>query len=377
MRLRRVALGGAIVAWPNDVAAVGVNRKYLKLCAGFDWSRPYAQAQSDRPDHAENDARMLTAAATLSLSGPLRLQGRQAARGLELWASTEHITLQIVDDAGSPAKAVAAYREWLGTEIDLLLGPYGSGLARRVGPLASAHGSLLWNHGGSADDLARRLVVAIPAPASTYFVGAVELAFRRGLQEVVLVRGKGRFASAVVAGARQRAGELGMATSEAYLEEWSNVGSLGAAAVLVVGSFAEDLAFVEQLGAQREPGLIGCVGAGLPEFGDRLGSTAEGVVGPVQWIPQKARPEVGPSGAEFARRYEATFGAWPSYVAAQAAAAGFLALEAHRRSYRPGEIHSWETTTLLGPFALDASWRQVGHGVITTRWHNGRQVLAL
>ncbi len=42
---------------------------------------------------------MLTAAATLSLSGQLRLQGRQAARGLELWASTEDIDLQIVDDA--------------------------------------------------------------------------------------------------------------------------------------------------------------------------------------------------------------------------------------------------------------------------------------
>ncbi len=320
---------------------------------------------------------MLTAAVTLSLSGPLGLQGRQAARGLELWASTEHIQLQIVDDAGSPARALDVYREWLGTVVDVLLGPYGSGLLRRVGPLASAHGSLLWNHGGSADDLACQFVVSIPAPASTYLVGAVELAHRRGLQEVMLVRGKGRFASAVAAGARQRAGELGMATREMHLEEWPTVGSLRTVAVLVVGSFAEDLAFVEQLRAQREPGLIGCVGAGLPEFGDRLGSTAEGVVGPVQWIPQKARPGVGPSGAEFARRYEATFGARPSYVAAQAAAAGFLAIEAHRRDYQPGEIRSWETTTLLGPFALDASWRQVGHAAITTQWHNGRQVPAL
>jgi hypothetical protein len=42
---------------------------------------------------------MVTASATVGLTGPLALQGRQAARGLELWASADQIQLQIVDDA--------------------------------------------------------------------------------------------------------------------------------------------------------------------------------------------------------------------------------------------------------------------------------------
>ena len=131
---------------------------------------------------------MVTAAATVSLTGPLALQGRQAARGLELWASTDQIQLRVVDDAGSATTACNAYRRWLGGQVDLLLGPYGSGLVRQVGPIVSQQGALLWNHGGSADDLTKPLVVPVSAPASTYFRGAVELARRRGLSRVVCGR---------------------------------------------------------------------------------------------------------------------------------------------------------------------------------------------
>jgi hypothetical protein len=34
----------------------------------------------------------------------------------------------------------------------------------------------------------------------------------------------------------------------------------------------------------------------------------------------------------------------------------------------------WETSTLLGAFALDAAWRQVGHRITTVRWLDGRMV---
>ena len=316
---------------------------------------------------------MLTASATVSLTGPLAFQGRQAARGLELWASDDQIQLQIVDDAGSPTTAGDAYRGWLGGQVDVLLGPYGSGLVRQVGPIVSRQGALLWNHGGSADDLTRPLVVPVSAPASTYFRGAVELAHRRGLHRVVFAQGRGRFASAVISGAHQRATELGLAVQEVPLAEWAIAGSLTEAAVLIVGTFIEDLAAVEQIRAGPEPGLLGCVAAGLLEFGNRLGRAADRVVGPVQWIPNAATPEVGPSGVAFSQRYESEDGQPPDYVAAQAAAAGYLAAEAHRRRYPHHQLKRWKTTTLLGNFALDESWHQIGHSPITIEWRGGRQ----
>jgi ABC-type branched-subunit amino acid transport system substrate-binding protein len=316
---------------------------------------------------------MVTAAATISLTGPYALQGRQAARGLQLWASADQFQLQIVDDAGSPTTAREAYRRWLGGRIDLLLGPYGSGLMRQVGPIVSRHGALLWNHGGSADDLIRPLVVPVAAPASTYFRGAVELAHGRGLPRVVFAQGKGGFASAVISGAHQRATELGLAVQDVPLAKWATAGSLTGSAVLIVGTFTEDLAVVEQIRAGPEPGLLGCVAAGLLEFGNRLGRAADGVVGPVQWISNAATPQVGPSGADFSQRYESEKGEPPDYVAAQAAAAGYLAAEAHRRRYTHRQLHRWKTTTMLGNFALDESWRQIGHSPITIEWRSGRQ----
>ncbi|HEU4680935.1 MAG TPA: ABC transporter substrate-binding protein [Gemmatimonadales bacterium] len=316
---------------------------------------------------------MVTASATVSLTGPLALQGRQAAHGLELWASADQIQLQIVDDASSPTTACDAYQRWLGGQVDLLIGPYGSGLVRLVGPVVSAHGALLWNHGGAADDLIRPLVVPVSASASTYFRGAVDLAHRRGLARVVFAQGRGRFASAVVSGARQRAAELGLAVQDVPLADWATAGSLTKAAVLIVGTFTEDLAVVEQIRAGPEPGLLGCVAAGLLEFGKRLGRAADGVVGPVKWIAHAAVPQVGPSGAAFSQRYESENGEPPDYVAAQAAAAGYLAAEAHRRRYQHHQLNRWRTTTMLGNFALDESWRQFGHSPITIEWRGGRQ----
>lgn len=316
---------------------------------------------------------MLSASATVSLTGPLALQGRQAARGLELWASADQIQMQIFDDGGSPTTARDVYRRWLGGQVDLLLGPYGSGLVRQVGPVVSRQGALLWNHGGSADDLTRPLVVPVSAPASTYFRGAVELAHRTGLHRVVFAQGRGRFASAVISGAHQRATELGLAVQNMPLTEWRTAKSITEAAVLIVGTFIEDLAVVEQIRKGPEPGLLGCVAAGLLEFGNRLGPDAEGIVGPVQWISDAATPQVGPTGADFSYRYQSAYGEPPDYVAAQAAAAGYLAAEAHRRRYTHHELKRWKTTTMLGNFALDQSWGQIGHTPTTIEWRHGRQ----
>ncbi len=314
------------------------------------------------------------AAATISLSGPLALQGRQAARGLELWASADQIKLEIVDDAGRTATASDVYQNWLNAGTDLLLSPYGSNLVRRVAPVTSRAGVLLWNHGGSADDLTRPLVVPVSAPASTYFSGAVDLTHRMGLGRVVIARGRGRFAAAVTGGARERSAELGLAFRAVDLSQWSVAGSLEDAALLIVGSFTEDLALVKQVQTGRRPGLVGCVAAGLLEFGDRLGPASEGIVGPAQWISQQTTSEVGPVPADFQFRYEQAYGEPPGYVAAQAAAAGFLSAEAHRRDYDHDQVREWRTTSLLGAFALDESWRQVGHTPITIEWRNGRQV---
>jgi ABC-type branched-subunit amino acid transport system substrate-binding protein len=293
---------------------------------------------------------------------------------LAVWAEEAGVRLAIADDGGSRSVAIRAYAAWIRQGVDLLIGPYASGLVRVVAPVVCDGGRLLCNHGGSADDLARPGLVSLPAPASTYFHGVVEEAVTRRVDRLLVVRGLGRFVRAVAEGAAARASEHGL---EARMV---SVGSLTAAEVagavlLVVGRFEEDVAVVRRVrGWPRAPALLGAVAAGLPAFGEQLGGAAEDVLGPVQWWPSSRRPEVGPSGADFASRYQRRTGGEPSYVAAQAAAAGYLGHAAHRQGLAAETVLGWRTSTLLGDFALDAGWRQVGHRVRTIRWRHGQMV---
>ncbi|GAA0935893.1 ABC transporter substrate-binding protein [Pseudonocardia zijingensis] len=107
----------------------------------------------------------ITAALTLSFTGPYARQGRDAAEGVRLWAEDTAVQLNLVDAAGSRSTAVHTYSTWLERgDIDLLLGPYGSGLTRAVSPPARQTGHLLWNHGGSADDLLQPGIASLLTP---------------------------------------------------------------------------------------------------------------------------------------------------------------------------------------------------------------------
>ena len=314
-----------------------------------------------------------TAALTLSLTGPFERQGTEAAEGVRLWAELAGIRLTLVDDRGSKTAAARAYAAWLDS-MDLLIGPYASGLVRAVAPLVRDAGRLLWNHGGSADDLAQPGVVSLPAPASSYFDGVVDEAVARRVDRLVVVQGTGPFAQAVADGTTTRASERGLDVRAIEVSAVDAEDAAGAAFVLA-SRFEDDVAVVRGLRrAGRTPALLGAVAAGIPAFARELGEAAEGVLGPVQWWPNDHTPEIGPSGTNFATCYRRRTSREPSYPAAQAAAAGYLAHAAHQQGLQGEDMPQWATSTLLGDFALDADWRQVGHHVTTVRWQGGQMV---
>ena len=299
------------------------------------------------------------------------MQGIEAARGLELWGRLDGVELELVDDPGERS-VTEVYHRWLREDrIHLVLGPYGSGLVRRIVPAVGAAGKMLWNHGGSADDLNRPGVVQVAARASTYLVGAVRHCARLGVGRLLIVTGRGPFAAMVAKGARDEARRLGV-SPELVIGPDRLAGVDPEAGVLVTAGFKEDVSLVRRIReGEPQPALLGCVAAGVPQFGERLGRYADGVVGPTQWIPRPDPPEIGPSGIRFEHLYREAFGTQPGYVAAQAAAAGFLAAHAHRGGMDRDEVLAWRTSTLLGDFALDEDWRQVGYSVSTVRWQDG------
>lgn len=303
------------------------------------------------------------------------MQGVEAAQGLALWARLDGVDLELLDNPGERS-VTEIYHRWLREErVDVVLGPYGSGLVRRIVPAVGASGKMLWNHGGSADDLTRPGVVQVVSQASTYLVGAVRRCGRLGIGRVVIVTGRGPFAAMVAKGARDEALRLGI-SPELVVGIDRLVGVDPGAAILVTAGFQEDVSLVRRIrDGEDQPALLGCVAAGVPQFGERLGPQADGVIGPTQWISKPDSPDIGPSGISFGHLYEKAFGTGPGYVAAQAAAAGFLSAQAHRCGMDRDEVLAWRTSTLLGDFCLDRDWRQVGYTVSTIRWRYGRMEL--
>ena len=315
----------------------------------------------------------ITAALTLSLTGQYERQGTEAAEGVRLWAQEAGVRLILADDQGSKSIAVDTYAGWI-DGVDLLLGPYASGLVRAVAPLVRDAGRILWNHGGSADDLAQPGTASLPAPASTYFEGIVDEAIERKVRRLILVQGPGPFARYVANGAKSRGTERGIdsQTVDASAVESED---LEEAALLVAGPFEHDVAVVRGVRDRgQSPALLGAVAAGIPAFGQELGEAAEGVLAPVQWWPSSQTPRLGPAGTDFVTHYQHRTGHEPSYPAAQAAAAGYLAHAAHRQDLGFDDLPQWTTSTLFGDFILDPAWRQVGHHVTTIRWQSGHMV---
>src|SRR5437016_9864813 len=123
---------------------------------------------------------------SISLTGKCRPLGQQALQGIRLWQSyinaqggiavrngeKRSIRLVWYDDRSQISFARKNVFQLLRADhIDILLGPYSSSLTMAVAEIAEEHKKVLWNYGGSSDDIfshGRRRLVGIASPASDY-----------------------------------------------------------------------------------------------------------------------------------------------------------------------------------------------------------------
>ncbi len=342
--------------------------------------------------------------ASLSLSGRFQRQGEQARDGLRLWADYARDTrdgprprLIVLDDRSRASLAQEHARRLLGEErVDILVGPYSSGLVLAVAPIAAAAGAALWNHGGTSDVIFQqgwRHVVSVASPASDYLRGLPGWIRRRAPRASrvrILHAGSGTFAGQLARGAAEGARAAGFAEIlvMAFESPLRDAGAVVRAAVelepdllVSVGAFQDDVAIARERAALPAKTVLALVGAGLAAFGDEVGGLAEGIVGPSQWEPaDDEAPQSGPTAGWFVDAFERAVHRMPEYPAAQAFAVGLILGECHRRA---GSLASaalvdaaraLETTTFFGGFRLDPSTgRQVGHRVRLVQWRGGRK----
>jgi Periplasmic binding protein len=326
----------------------------------------------------------------LSLSGKFAQFGRQAAQALEIWSALDEGTDLLIEDDRSDRSTLEAIMPGVAARSDILLGPYSTQLMRAAGHLAAESGQLVWNHGGSGDDVESAHpghVVSVLTPTSRYAEPfLLKIASEPGSgHDLCIVHGPGSFGRQVADGAEEIAGNLGIRVMRAAPDE--QIPPSGTSAewdLFSAGVFEQDAEVVgKALRLVPPPHRICAVAAGVREFGNVVDSP-EGVFGIAQWFPGSGNEaRLGPSEANFLSAYADRAGRLPDYPGIQAAAGAVIAVHCARLAGGTSRDSLWaaaaslETSTLYGRFKINPDTGvQVGHQTVLVRWSGGEPVPA-
>ncbi len=357
-----------------------------------------------------------------SLTGQYRTQGLQALAGLKVWVDdvnreggltvdgiSSRVELVHYDDASLAERAAAATRKLiLEDRVDLLFGPYSSGLARAAAEVAAQEGQVLWNQGGAAEAIYQpgRRVVGILSGAREYLSALPNLLKQADSTAATFALARcsaGAFPKQVSEGLETAALALGF-TKVAHLEfppEQAHFGVLAQQLadshpdlLLVVGRIRHDIALAKALvsswaGGGR-PKVAAAVATPIDRFREELGDHAEGFVGPSQWEAPTSEsafsaPTVyfGPTpyqALSSLTRAAVAAGLPLDYPMAQACAAGLVAqrcveeagcLEPELLWQAAGRL---EFHTFFGRFRISPeTGGQVGRSVFLVQWQGGKK----
>jgi hypothetical protein len=324
----------------------------------------------------------------LSLSGRYARFGSQAARALDVWRALDgHVDLLIEDDQSDP-QALKRILPRVADGSDVLLTPYSTQLVRAAAFMASAEGWLLWNHGGSGDDVENSHpghLISLLTPASRYPESFIRRVLNGEDLELWIVSGKGSFGRQVAEGADQAAQRAGIRVRR--LEHggiWPSSAPSGSWALFSAGTFEVDVATVRRAQEHPDPPATICaVAAGVQEFASEV-AHPEGIYGIGQWFPGAVAnaSEIGPSETTFLTAYQSITRTRIDYPGVQAVAGAALAVYCARQAGTTAPERLWaeaaalDTETLFGGFKIDpVTGAQVKHEAVLVRW--ARRELAL
>jgi ABC-type branched-subunit amino acid transport system substrate-binding protein len=328
--------------------------------------------------------------ACLSLTGRYGRFGRQAAHGLRAWQQPDGDGVEVeIEDDGSDPEAFAARFRRMASHCDVLLGPYSTQLMREAGEAMPEIDALLWNQGGSGDDvqaLCPGRIVSVLAPTSRYAVPFVRTrASESERAPLWVVRGRGRFGRQVADGAVDQAQHDELETVLKCTGDGPSFHDVPEVwDLFTAGRFEDDVAIVnEARAATHPPRTIGSVAAGVQDFASQV-DDPDGIYGIAQWYPGRdLQPQLRPTEDDFVSAYRALTKATPDYPAVQAAAGAVLAMHCVELAGSTKRDALWSvatelaTSTLLGEFEIDASTgAQTKHATVLVRWRGSELQLA-
>jgi len=340
---------------------------------------------------------------TASLTGRFAELGRQQFHGTSMWADDVNARGALLGrkvrlihyDDGSDAEKAARLYERLITEdkVDLLLGPYSSDLTLAASTVAEKHDFPMLATGAAASriwDRGYRNIFGIDVPARDYMKLPLSFVKEQGLRRIALIHADGEFTQEVAEGVRAQAAEYGLhfVFDEEYERKRGNLADVvrrikqaNPDAVFGATYFEGSLGLLRQAKAQglSPKVLVFTVGPAAREFGDELGTDAEGVLGVVPW----QRSVRMPGSQDFSFRYQERFKYNPSYHAVYGYAAGQVLEAAVRlagsldRGKVREQLRTMKFRSLLGHYRVDTSGKQTGKQIFLIQWQDGRRRLIL
>lgn len=353
---------------------------------------------------------------SISLSGRYSIQGKESFEGLALWVQDINnsggifvgeygkkfpVDLIYYDDESSADKCKEIVEGLINQDkIDVLIGPYSSGITLAASSIAEKYKKILWNHGGSSDEIFKqgfKYLVSAITPASEYFGGIIDMIRKidSEAKKIAIVRAEDSgFSENVARGVKDYGEGIGFQVTEfKYPSGTKNFSSLlgevtdnSPDLILCVGRTDDDLLLAKQILSKKSRAkAVGFVVAGIKEFGEALGKNADGFLGPSQWEEGKGikiEPDFGPYSTEFVDKFRKAYNKKPDYTAAQSYNIGLIIQKCIEDTGTLDDLALRETAsklalkTFYGDFKIDPlTGAQVGHRTLIVQWSHGEKLI--
>ncbi|MPZ52665.1 MAG: ABC transporter substrate-binding protein [Acidimicrobiia bacterium] len=335
----------------------------------------------------------------VSLSGAVADTGQKMLDGAQLWVDEGNtildrpVELVVYDDESTPETSARLYDRLIATDqVDLLIGPYGSGPAAAVAEVADRHERFILMTGAAASAIfeGSEMSVQLMSPSIHQPALPLQLAAESGIETMAAAGVDNPYGREVQDGAIRYAEEYGIEVvhQEVYEEEPRDLSSL----ILSMRSKSPDLVYVgayvpdsilftrqaQEQGLEADMFVLGATGPTTPEFVESLGVVSGHMMGTAQWHPQAPYP----GAAEFVELFESTHGedvevdyvhatgyAGMEVLSLIAADAGSLDDQALLEA-----AHAAEYETLYGGFLLDETGLQIAERGVVTQIQDGEIV---
>ncbi|MCI0454307.1 MAG: amino acid ABC transporter substrate-binding protein [Candidatus Dadabacteria bacterium] len=351
---------------------------------------------------------------SISLSGRYSAQGKESFEGLTLWIKDVNqsggilikksgkklpVNLIYYDDGSSVETCkILVDRLIVKDKVDVLIGPYSSGLTLGAAPIAEKYKKILWNHGGSSDEIFEKgftYIVSTITPASRYLTGVIDMLKSidgRAKKIAIFHAQDSGFSASVADGAKRHGEERGFQVIEFRYKSGENnfspllqkVKEENPDVIFCAGRADDDINLAGQMIEHWVSAkAIALVAAAIKDFKGILGKKSEGFLGPSQWEREiKITPDFGPTPEEFFKRFIETYSKEPDYPAAQGYNIGVIiqrfieqAGTLNDKNLREA-VNKISLKTFYGDFKIDtATGKQVGHKMVIVQWQSGNKVI--